>query len=607
MKLRYLVVFLLTGCMNQQQSFSQSTYGNVIKVDAGTYGLIKDAVLDFQYQLSKATGKDFTIDNKDTTRTTGIQLIKLNPNTNRNFDKRLDPDNDDAVLIQSEGGQSLKIIAYSKQGLINGIYTYLDTLGFRWYHPGDKWAIVPALKYVSIKIDKVYKPDFALRSFFGTWGTPRNRPIDKNFSLDRDWNIWSMRNRLGGAYNLKGHAWGDVVGKWHDYLKERPEEMALVNGKRTSPDNSDAKFCLSNEDFQKVFVFHMTRQLNQMIKDNPDAPRYCVSVEPSDGEGDCECEACKKMGNNSTRVFNMANLVAKAFQKISPRAYVNLYAYNTHAAVPDLELEPNVIVQIIPYKYQDLFTPEAMINVWSKKCKNLFIYDYYGLPLLNVDMPLHNVLAPWRYADRVKYWHQQNIKGLTLESSYSIGCTGVGLYLYARLGWDASADQWQILKEYYHQCYGGAYEAVWQAQLTLADDSLEKSKTLKHVMSTFKAATGRVKPDPEQKERLTDFKAYMHYLKLLYDMQRADVGAGDTTTVDNLLRYVYGIYFRNEVHPFAINMYCIQYSHSSEFVKKYWSTFNQLAVGMRYSSVVQLTDEQIDDLFERDCKEKDER
>src|SRR5580658_8114013 len=98
MKLRYLLVFLLMGCMHQQPTFSQTMYGRVIKMDAPTYGLVKDAVLDFQYQLAKGTGKDFTIDTKDSTRLTGIQLIKLDPVKDKNYDKRLDPDNDDAVL-----------------------------------------------------------------------------------------------------------------------------------------------------------------------------------------------------------------------------------------------------------------------------------------------------------------------------------------------------------------------------------------------------------------------------------------------------------------------------------------------------------------------------
>ena len=602
MNLRYLLLFLFMGCMHQQRTFSQTLYGGVIKVDAKTYNLIKDAIGDMQYQLAKATGNDFKIETTDTSNGSGIRLIKLDAAVNVQYDKRLDASNDDAVLIESDGEHTIRIIAYTRQGLINGIYTYLDTLGFRWYQPGEEWAYAPKLKGVGVKCNAVFAPDFSLRTFFGTWGTPRNRVVDKTGEVDRAWNLWSTRNRLGGIYTLKGHAWGAVLAQWHDYFKDRPEEMALVNGKRVGVDASANKFCISNEDFQKVFVFHMVRQLKKMISDNPSLPVYFVSVEPSDGDGDCECDACKKMGSVSTRDFFLANLVAKEFQKISPKAYVNLYAYNTHATPPDLQLEPNVIVQIIPYGYQNVASPEKLIEAWKKKSDHLFIYDYYGLPILNLDQPLHNVLAPWRFAERLKYWHAQNIKGVTLESSYSIGATGVGLYLFARLGWDIHQDEWRILKEYYHNCYGPAHDVVWLADLALADDSMEKSVVLDKVDKDFGKGVAKLKLQPEEKARIVDYEAYLHYLKLLYKMQKTDV-QGDTVAVDNLLRYVYSIFMRKEVHPFPVNEWPINFGHTAAFVKKNWSTFNINAPGMKFATVVPLTDAEIEKLFEDDCRD----
>lgn len=587
--------------MHQQQSFSQPLYGNVIKADAQTFDLVKDAVLDMQFQLSKATGADFKIDKTDSSISSGIRLVKLDVSKNINYDKRLDPANDDAVLIESDGEHSITIVAYTRQGLINGIYTYLDTLGFRWYFPGGEWAHTPKLKSIGYKCSKVFVPDFAMRTFFGTWGTPRNRVIDKAYEIDKEWNLWSMRNRMGGAYELHGHAWGGFFVANADKFAGKPEYWALVNGVRVKPSEGGHKFCISNAEARKIFVDYMVEQLKKDMAAHPQKTIYCVSVEPTDGDGDCECEACKKLGNVSTRDFFLANEVAKEFQKISRGAYVNLYAYNTHAAPPDLKLEPNVIVQIIPYGYQSFSSPQQMIEAWKKKSGHLFIYDYYGLPILNLDQPLHNVLAPWRFAERIKYWHEQNIKGVTLESSYSIGATGVGLYLFARLGWDVHADEWQILKDYYHQCYGPAHDVVWLADLTLADDSLEKSAVLNKVMHQFETGLKKLKLEPEQKARITNYKAYLHYLKLLYQMQKTDP-QGDTVAVDNLLEYVYSIFMRKEVHPFPVNEWAINFGHTADFVKKNWSTFNISAPGMKYALEVPLTDQEIDKLFEEDCK-----
>jgi hypothetical protein len=101
------------------------------------------------------------------------------------------------------------------------------------------------------------------------------------------------------------------------------------------------------------------------------------------------------MGSNSTRVFTLANDVAKAFRKISPVAHATLLAYNTHADTPNVKLEANVDVQLVPYKYQHVMSAEGLISAWEQKKDTLFMYDYYGLPIWNADMPLLGPLRPF--------------------------------------------------------------------------------------------------------------------------------------------------------------------------------------------------------------------
>jgi hypothetical protein len=108
--------------------------------------------------------------------------------------------------------------------------------------------------------------------------------------------------------------------------------------------------------------------------------------------------------------------------------------------------------------------------------------------------------------------------------------------------------------------------------------------------------------EPEQKVRITDFEAYLHYLKLMYKMQRTDAYA-DTVALDNLMRYVYSIYMRKEVHAPPVNVWPAEFGHNAAFLHKYWNTFNETAPGNRYSTIVPLTDEQINQLFDEDCKE----
>jgi hypothetical protein len=180
-----LMVLLFLGL--HQTSTGQAFYAKTIKVDAKTYATIKDFVNDLQTQLAKATGQEFIIDTKDSSVTSGIQIMKLDPSNAKNYDPRLAHSDAEPVQIESDGTNYLRIKAFSKGGLINGIYTYLDTLGFRWYHPGDEWAYIPHLQDIRLKCNQIFIPDFVQRYFFGTWSYPRNRVIDKDRTVMGAW------------------------------------------------------------------------------------------------------------------------------------------------------------------------------------------------------------------------------------------------------------------------------------------------------------------------------------------------------------------------------------------------------------------------------------
>lgn len=588
---KWFIVFAFVfaqGC-----AFAEGNYGGVIKADAKVYAVAKEEIDDLSHQLKFATGKDFTIDTKDSTTNTGI-VIRLMQ------DSRLNPENDDAALLLSDGKNSLVIQALTKQGIVNGIYTYLDTLGFKWYAPGDAWAYVPQLKDVQIKLNEVTSPDFRLRTFFGTWGTPRNKVIDKDGAVDHAWQQWATRNRMGGGYNLKGHMWNEFLLQNINTLKDHPEYMAQVGGKRVEP-NTAAKFCISNTELQIIFVKYMVQKLDAAMKANPNATRYCLSVEPSDGEGDCECDQCKKMGSVSNRVFTLANIVARQFALMSPKAYVNLYAYNTHAAPPDFAVEKNVLVQIIPYGYQSFSSADSMIAAWKKKSDNLFIYDYYGLPIENLDMPLTGDLRPLEFDKRVKYWYAQHITGVTLESSYSIGATGAGLYLFTRLGWHVNADAEKIMKDYYKHCFGKAAKAVMEAEEILSADTNNRDAALKKAAGEIIKYADDQKFEGKQKTCLTYYMAYLHYLKLLYAAYKADAKTAPEAT-DKLMQFVYGTFFTMMVHNWPVNEWVKTNGNATDYAKEHWDGFKPNEPTMKFKEVVQLREDEIVKLFAGDFK-----
>lgn len=572
---------------------AQTAYNHTIAVSPTTYKAIQPAVVDLQTHLSKALNQLFKVLKTDSVPAVGIVLVKV-PLADSLKYEGLNFSNSESFLLLSDGKTQLQIIAFTKQGLMHGIYTYLDKLGFKWYKPGDEYATIPALKDIRLKLNEVQAPGMGVRSFFGTFGTPRNSVLDKGKQVDKNWALWEMRNRMGGSYNLKGHAWNPFLWRNIKALQQHPEYMAMLKGARVKPGTA-AKFCISNTGFRELFVADMVKQLNAMMANSPHAAKYIVSVEPSDGGGFCTCDECKKLGGVSNAVFMLANQTAKAFSEVSPVAYVNLYAYNKHAAPPAFALEPNVLVQLIPYKYQSYAKPHEMIKAWQAKTANLFMYDYYGLPLTNLDMPLK--VSPESNAERIKYWYTQGIKGVRLESSYSTEATGLGLYLFARLGWNKEEDVNAIVAEYHRQCYGSAAETIRQSKQVLTDGKVGRGEALAKAAALLKS----LKPpaDSVQARNLTNYKAYLHYLYLLYGFTaRKDVNAA----ADELMAFVSGTWHRMIIHPFAVYDYLLNRSKAKAYIQTNWNYLKVADKGAKFKTVVQLTDADIETLFREDLQ-----
>jgi hypothetical protein len=102
-----------------------------------------------------------------------------------------------------------------------------------------------------------------------------------------------------------GHAYGGIIRRNQEAFDQHPEYLALVNGER-----GGSKFCISNEGLRELVV----RDAVEQIRRNPQ--RDSVSLDPSDGGGWCECEACREMGNVSDRVVLLANEAAKAINQL---------------------------------------------------------------------------------------------------------------------------------------------------------------------------------------------------------------------------------------------------------------------------------------------------
>lgn len=527
---------------------------------------LRPSVQDLQTYLQQATGNNFRIDttSKPKAAAQNIVLVLLPQPVTLPVAFRANPY--ETARIQSNKNGT-EIAAYDPLGLQHGIYTYLHLLGFRWFHAGEVWTHVPRLQSLVLNTDTTIGPSFEYRHIFAQTGLPRNPFLDKKKTVAKEWQDWARRNRLGSYYKLAGHTGNEFMWRNRVVLEQHPEYTALVNNQRTGV-KTGAKFCISNPEFRKLFVQDMVQQLQVQIKKQPDEKRYVISVEPSDGGGHCTCEACKAMGSISTRVFFLANEVAERFVSIVDNAYVCLYAYNQHAAVPDVKLKPNVIVQVAPYQFQKADKPTVLIEKWKQVTQTLYIRDYYALPVTNNDRPLPVTKDETALAQKLAFWKQSGIVGVNMESSHSIPSAGPGLYFLAQYLWNNQTDSDALMKEYMDKCFGKSAAPMQQAVAALKGYAENPARARADAAAVLKKIQTE-SIDKQTRERIAVWKGYLVYLQLLENYQKA-TKAEQAQQSEALLTFAHQTFFYNIVHTAPLLNFMARNKAVAETINTRW-------------------------------------
>jgi hypothetical protein len=569
-------------------------YNQTIIADKANNADLKLSVDDLKLYLERLTGKSFSIKEKSEISFPAI-YVKFNSPGILNKDQyvQLQSGTIEDFIIKADESR-LFIVANNEIGLCHGIYTYLDMLGVKWYFPGLLWEYVPVRNDIQLSLNKYYSPSFHLRTFFGTGGIAPVASVDPASKLSKVWVDWKRRNRMNGEVSLGGH-YGEAFNlKYKQDLQQHPEYLALIGGKRQAWSPS-TKLCISNPDVRKLYIEDRVNDARTVLTDKTVVGKITVSVEPSDGDGDCECDQCKKMGSVSDRVFFLANQVASSFEKISPRLFANLYAYNMHAAPPNFSLSPQLIVQIVPYAYQRVSGPEEFIERWNKKSKYLTLYDYYGLPDWHYNIPLSGVWSQEKLVQKIKYWYGQKIKGFTLESSYSIGSTGLGLYLAARTGWDVSTNTEAEKINFYNNLFGnsGAMKVLFQKL-----NSFQGAPDIPFLLRQLSLAENETKG--QFTDRVDQLKAYVHYLILFLNLQNAS-DKDRPGKWEELMNYVWKIYPTALVQTTRLDeLLCNRFS-LPQTITNNWDLHSESAIKLQNVSF--LTKAELQTLIKQDEKE----
>jgi len=508
-----------------------------IVVSAGASAGTKAAAARLGDYLGRIADANFTVQTGD--GTSGIAVgcaedfpvlkagVKFNPGEATKREHYL--------LRSHENG--LLLLGSTELAVQHAVWDLLHRLGHRQFFPGRHWEIVPCLPAASIEVDALEQPSYHSRRIwygFGAWDHAKEPYAD-----------WCAKNRCVAGIELStGHAYDGILARNRAAFAEHPEYLGLVGGVRKS-----TKFCISNPGLRRLVADDALAQFKA------DPARQSVSVDPSDGGGWCECDACARLGSVTDRAVTLANAVAAAVVAKHPGRLVGMYAYNEHSPPPTVAAHPGVVISVATGFIKGGFTVDQLLDGWSKQATTLGIREYYSVNTWDRDLPGAARGGNLDYLKRtIPHFHEKSARFLSAESSDNWGPNGLGYYLASRMMWDVrEAGRIEELRaDFLEKCFGPA-RAPMAEFYTLLDGAKRRplcDDLVGRMYRLLDEARG-LTADPAISARLDDLTLYTRYVELWLDYSTAK-DAKRQAAFEAMVRHVYRIRDTMMVHALAL-------------------------------------------------------
>ena len=358
---------------------------------------------------------------------------------------------------------------FDKRGSLYAVYEFLESLGVRWYMPGNIGEVVPDRKTIALApVDQTIRPDFAYRNLG-----------DYSPHFDggpRDSVLWRLRMRFDEGADVIGVAgWAHALNHVHsrdEVRKAHPEYFALY-GKKRHTEGDYFSPCLSSPG-----LFDSTVKFARFLFDNYNEP--VISVMPNDGYvTHCQCDLCKgkdtpdrgNEGKMSDYVWDFVNRVATELYKTHPDRKVVNVAYGPYRMPPEkiTQFSPNVAAGIVQGRvnFNDPKFHAKMLAArdgFLEKVApgNFCTTDHYlhsrpGSALEGIPVYFPHVIAEdLRSLKGKSFGEYIELSQGPMSAMHAPGINHLNVYVTSRYYWNAGRDINALLDEYYETFYGPA-------------------------------------------------------------------------------------------------------------------------------------------------------
>lgn len=453
-----------------------------------------------------------------------------------------------SCVVKSDGTGYIKFSAAEDNGLNYGVYQYMQELGFRFYLPGDAWEIIPALTSSLKKTDTVYSGRYKYNTWFISGGHNRWAMDNNNdYSWDiyfgdngHQWAQYQRRNNMLGAYRFTGHRGDIMTGDYVETLKNNPCYVAPFNGSRNATVQSvpDVNNITAMQQWQKVIEQKYTgykntvfgsKQLYPNLVNNFSYHYENIGIEGPDGAqwaNSTDNTGCSSKGliSESDQQFTLANFTASGINKTYPDKRFQLYAYGGHADVPssNIVINKSIDVQVVPTAFQSETSSLGLMNRWLKRSVNVSEYHYLNLPQWSGETPSFFIRDIQAAVKRIK---EHNEQGIVLETSPAKFASLPYLFAVTTELKDNSSIE-ETLQTICNALFGKAANTIYKLLQHWGDDKTvmlnhgvqDNKYKLPFYFQLLQQAVNETKnEDSLVKKRLSELKAYLHYMMLYYD------------------------------------------------------------------------------------------
>jgi len=363
-------------------------------------------------------------------------------------------------------------------GTLYAVYDFLESLGYRWYFPGEFGEVVPHMTTISLpSVKRICRPVFRIRNLWYSGHLSSSRQQEAELAEWKQHNRYTPREFYLSSRFEEGAHWlqdpsDDTAWRLlpkEKYFKSRPELYALSadgsrNPRMPCPSSDEAV-----EEAAQTIAEHFREhpELFAFAFSPEDRPVICY--EPNSiimNHGSLGGVAGDSPHDISDVWFGFVNRLAKRVKELCPDKVLGTMAYANRIRPPEgvYDYWDNVYVQIAPigqcpiHSYIDKSCEgrqrhAEIIREWSRRCMGIYLYDYDPHDWTHLQQP------KWgsrRIAEDYRFLASLNGWGFNVEGQNAWLSTGLNYWIRGKLAWDVELDPSDLVADFCERFFGPA-------------------------------------------------------------------------------------------------------------------------------------------------------